>query len=640
MEGQFWGVGPGTSNPDLLPRLFPRAMSLRGLLCLFLFFLLAGGCVTPTTQPAPRWMVPERDAGENLFREAEEAYRSQKYRLAEEKLTAYLERYPQGAKALQARLRQAELLGLLGDWQGALAKYQALLQKGVEAETALRCRYGIGRAYYQLGRYGQASEVLESLTASSLPAQLRFSTYALLAEVDLKKGEVATAFAHLRLAARDLAAGDAEWFEDLKTRLVAQATPVEMEHLANLYRDSPLTVAFLVRLARLAQEQGRTEEARQWLTTLKERFPDSKEAQTAPALLAPTKPVLGCLLPQSGDYSDLGRRVQQGMELAAREAPLELVYRDCANQPEVTARTVKELAQDPRVLALLGPLTSADAQAASQAAQTAGITLIGLSQKLDFTGGGPFIFQAFLTPRQQVRALLRYTLGTRGLKHYAVLAPDSPYGRILTQIFREELEIQGGSLVTQASYPPGTQELEEALTSLWGTSQSGSKGPPAFEALFVPDDAATVAAIATHLAGKPWPRVQLLGTNLANPEHDSEETARALEGILFPEAFYPGDPNPAVQAFVTAYRQRYGQEPDYLALQGYMVVRLMAHLLERQGPLSREELPQKLRFLGGVPHLPWFRGFNPERQAELALYILTVKDGRAVLESAPAPGQP
>jgi len=575
--------------------------------------------------------------GETLFQDAEDYYRRQEYRRAWQKYAAYLERHPQGSRASQARLREAELLGLLGDWHGSLMKYQAILNRGVEGDAALASRYGIGRAYFKLGRYQQAAEVLGGLTASALPGPLRFSTYTLLAEVDLKKGEVEPAFAHLRLAARDLASGDQEWFDDLKTRLVAQATPAEMENLANLYRDSPLTASLLLRLARLAQEQGRAGEARTWLDTLKERFPDSKEAQGPPAT---SRPLLGCLLPQSGDYADYGNRVKQGMELAAKEAPLELVYRDCPNNPETATRLVQELAQDPRVLALLGPLTSADAQAAAQAAQAAGIPLIGLSQKQDLTSAGPLIFQVFLTPRLQVRALLRYTLGSRGLNRYAIFAPDSTYGRTLAQIFREELAAQGGVLVEQTSYPPGTQDFTVALSPLLTAYQPGTQGPASFEALFIPDDASMVATIATQLAGHPLGKVQLLGTNLANPGAMQEEEARPLNGILFPDAFFLGDPNPTVQGFISAYRQRYGTAPDYLAAQGYMVVRLMAHLLERQGSLTRGDLPQKLLALREVPNMPWFKGFAPDRQAELALYILTLKDGRVVMETSPLAVQP
>ena len=57
-----------------------------------------------------------------------------------------------------------------------------------------------------------------------------------------------------------------------------QATPQELENLATLYRDTPLSAALLLRLARLAQEAGRPEEAQKWAGTLKERFPESPEA--------------------------------------------------------------------------------------------------------------------------------------------------------------------------------------------------------------------------------------------------------------------------------------------------------------------------------------------------------------------------
>ena len=94
-----------------------------------------------------------------------------------------------------------------------------------------------------------------------MPRSLWFSTQALLAEIALKQGNVPQAFNRLRLAAQDLASGDPEWFEDLKTRLLEQATVPELEQLAALYRDNPLSAALLLRLARRAQEAGQTEEA-------------------------------------------------------------------------------------------------------------------------------------------------------------------------------------------------------------------------------------------------------------------------------------------------------------------------------------------------------------------------------------------
>ncbi len=602
-------------------------MSFRSIIMGLAALFLVTSCQTVAPQYPRLRPLPGKDSAESLFLEAESHYRRQEYRQALEAYGDYLKQHPQGFQANQARLREAELLGLLGDWQGSLRKYQDLLTRSKEDETALKARYGIGRAYFKLGRYQSALGVLESLTASELPGSLRFSTNALLAEIALKKGEVESAFVRLRLASRDLPAGDQEWFDYLKNRMVEHATPADLERLANLYRDSSLTAPMLLRLARLAHEEGNPAEAARWLRILKERFPESKEAQSGEATLTGSRPVIGCLVPLSGDYAPYGTRLKQGMELGAQGGRFDLVYRDCPNDPAQTTQMVQELARNPRVLALLGPLTSADAQAAAEAAQSAGVTLVALSQKHDLTAAGPLIFQVFLTPRLQVRALLRYAMGERNLRRYALCAPDSAYGRTLARLFREELTAQGGELVSEATYPPGAQDLESALEPLRWASRSGREGASDMEALFIPDDAAAIAAILAHLEHS-LGKVQVLSTNVAEPKDDLGDKARFLEGLLFTHAFFSGDPDPSVQGFISAYRQRYGAAPDYLAVQGYMAVRLMGRLLEASPQLSRAEVPQKLLALKDISGLPWFRGFAADRQAELALYLLTFRNGR------------
>jgi ABC-type branched-subunit amino acid transport system substrate-binding protein len=561
--------------------------------------------------------------------EAETLYRRQDYHQAWQRYDAYLKGNPQGRYALKARLREAEIMGLLGDWQAALVRYETLLASGLDREVNAEVRYNIGRAYYKLDQYPQATQVLESLTATELSSNLRFSTNALLTEIALKQTQIQNAFVRLRLAAQDLPAGDKEWFDYLKTRLVEEATTSELEHLVNLYRDSPLCAPLLLRLAQFAQKEGRAAEAQQWLQTLKERYPGSKEAQYAADQLAPRRALLGCLLPLSGDFGVLGRRVRQGMELAAQGGPVELVFKDCPSDRNLCVQGVRTLAQYPNLLAFVGPLSSADAESAAQAAQELGIPLIAMSQKSGLTQTGDMIFQVFLTARPQVQRLIGYT-SNLGMSRYASFSPNSPYGHTFAKFFQEELAVRGGVLVAQDIYPSGTRDFTFALSPLLTKFQPGTEGSPTFEALFIPDDAPTVAAILRQLAGHPLQQVQILGTNLVRPAAGQKELAQTLEGVLFTDAFFAGDPDPAVQNFIAAFRQRYGTEPDYLATQGYMAVKLLIKAVASEPLLTRAELPRKLQSLASLPEIPWFRGFSPDRQAELALYLLTIKDGQVV----------
>jgi branched-chain amino acid transport system substrate-binding protein len=613
---------------------------VRKLAILVLLMALLPACATlppPLPSQIPARQVQKTDTA--LFQEAEASYHRQAYRRADQQYAKYLERYPQGSRAMDARLRESEISGLLGDWQGSLRRYQSILARQPEPEVSQKARYGVGWAYFKLGEYQQASQVLNNLTAEDLPRSLWFSTQALLAEIALKQGRVPQAFNRLRLAGQDLASGDPEWFGDLKTRLLEQASVPEMEQLAALYRDNPLSAALLLRLARLAQDSGKTEEAYKWVETLRERFPNSPETADAERLLAGGKVVLGCLLPLSGQLSTIGFRVQRGMDLAAKGAPVKLIFRDTGTDPATAANLTRDLAQDESVLAILGPLSSSVAQSAAETAQASAVPLIALCQKDGLTQTGDWIFQAFLTPRQQAQALVRQALSL-GIKRFAILYPDSSYGRTFLQNFQEEVTAQGGELAAQVFYSPGSQEFGPTLASLAENLKPQPEGAPGGTALFIPDDAATVAAIAGALSGTPLKGAQLLGTNLLNNANIPEAQLTVLQGIIFPDAFFAGDPNPAVQKFIAAYRQKYGEEPDYLAAQGYVVLRVMAHVAESRQALSRMTLRQQLLTSKSVPDLPWFQGFNAQREEEPALYLLTITEGSIQMVPSTSGGEP
>jgi ABC-type branched-subunit amino acid transport system substrate-binding protein len=314
------------------------------------------------------------------------------------------------------------------------------------------------------------------------------------------------------------------------------------------------------------------------------------------------------------------------MELALRQAPLKLIFKDTQNDPGIAAQLVQELAQDPQVLAIIGPLSASVAQAAATEAQRAGIPLLALSQKSEITQTGNLIFQALLTPRQQVRTLVQGAPGL-GLQRYAILYPDSTYGRTFLQIFQEELTAAGLALAAQESYAAGTQDFSPELATLKSALETTGAETPGTVALFIPDDAAVVAAVAGQLTKASLGGSQILGTNLVHNPRLTPEQLAALQGVVFPDAFFPGDPSPAVQELVNAYSQRYGENPDYLATQGFAIIRLLGQMAQ-SGALDRADLPQKLQALRPAPEVPWFKGFNAQREEEAAVYLLTIKDNQ------------
>lgn len=577
-------------------------------------------------------------ASATLLQEAEQLYQAHRFAEALPRYEQFLKTSPPESQGQYAWLRTAELYGILGNWQEARRRYEALLTMKTDSGLALQARYGVGQAHYKLGNLPEAERVLENLTASTLPAALRFKTNALLTEISLQAGNVNQAFSRLLLVAKDIAAGEEDWFQDLKTRLLSRASLAELNNLADLFRDTPLSAGVLLQLARLELQAGRQEQAANWLKSLQQRFPESPEAAQAKQLLGnlePTKPVaapgaVGCLLPLSGEDAEAGSQVKNGLELAAAQTGLPLIIQDCGSKPREVAAAVAELADNPAVTALLGFFPSAAADAAAEEAQRLGIPLLALTQKKDVTLGRSLVFRDFLTHPLMIQALVRYTTTSRGWQRFAILHPDTKYGQTLARQFGDEINRQAARLVGQASYQEGGGDLAQAVQTL-AQIPANITGGPVIDAIFIPDEAAVVAAVAKELALTTLQGVQLLGTNLLhNPA--ALKQSDILSGLLFVDGFLANDPNPLTKAFVADFRQRYQTTPGYLAAQGYSSMRLLAETLRPNPSLSRQEVADRLQQQTPPPGFSLFRGFTYEREAEVVTKIIAIRPGQFVAE--------
>jgi|GEM_PF-516080 len=627
LNKHFFGADVEAPRQGVGGRMFAgRRFSLIVILvAIAVLTLVSGAGAVPGRGPTPA----------QLYQEAESLYRAHRFAEALARYEQFLQTSPPASQGQYVWLRTAELYGIQGNWQEARRRYEALLTMSTDSGIALQARYGVGQAQYKLGNLPEAERVLENLSASTLPAALRFKTNALLTEISLQSGNVTQAFSRLLLAAKDLADGEEDWFLDLKTRLLDRASLAELSHLADLYRETPLTPGVLLQLAKLELQAGRSEAAAAWLQALQQRFPNSPEAAQGKQLnleseksQPPAPAAVGCLLPLTGEDRDAAQQVKQGLELAASQTDLPLVLIDCGSGPKEAAAAVAELAETGKVAALMGFLPSAAAEAAAAEAQRLGLPLLILTQKKDITLGRPLVFRDFLTHRRMVTALLDYTTNTLGWRRYAILYADSRYGQAMARLCREEIDRQAARLVGQAAYREGGAEAAQAVQTL--TQIPAAPGQLPFEAIFIPDTPPGVAAIAAALAQTPLQPVRLLGTNLLHTP-EALKHGDILEGLLCVDAFLANDPDPHTKAFVADFRQRFQQAPGYLAAQGYSSLRLLAETL-RQYPDSRgRELATHLQQQGPPPGFTLFRGFDQDREAEVATKIIVIRQGQFTL---------
>lgn len=102
---------------------------------------------------------------------------------------------------------------------------------------------------------------------------------------------------------------------------------------------------------------------------------------------------------------------------------------------------------------------------------------------------------------------------------------------------------------------------------------------------------------------------------------------RAVEGALFAYPFDERDEAPRFQAFLAAFRRRYGREPNYSAYLGYEAVRIIAAAAEKAGGQRPEKLKEAI--LGGdFEGLQGEIRFDAGGDALRSFKILEIRNGR------------
>src|SRR5512144_819175 len=151
----------------------------------------------------------------------------------------------------------------------------------------------------------------------------------------------------------------------------------------------------------------------------------------------------------------------------------------------------------------------------------------------------------------RARALAQRALG-RGITRFAVLAPESGYGKTLSAAFVDEVSRGGGTIVSNVTYKADTRSFAGIIGKVTGT----------WDAIFVPEDAATLALIAPALdvsGAKPRPLgtkkvrggrpVLLLSTAENLTGAFLVDAGRHAEGAFLAPGYYPDDQDPGSKAF-------------------------------------------------------------------------------------------
>lgn len=345
--------------------------------------------------------------------------------------------------------------------------------------------------------------------------------------------------------------------------------------------------------------------------------PQAVVTPTQPQAPQPATPVapggkIGLMLPLSGQHANLGRALLQAAEMGLFDVgddSFTLLVEDTATTagPESAAR--KLLAGGANIL--LGPLFGTDVKRVAPIAQNAHVPMIAFTNDSSLAQNGVYIFG--VTPESQVQRVIGYA-GSQGIKRYAILTPNSPYGRLVLTSFQTQVTQSGGQVAQIDFYDPSSIDFTPIVQRL-----ADEKKTVGFDALMIAEGGAKMRQIAPLLpAFEVGPQqLRLLGTSLWG------------EGAVWREAglaggWYAATAPDRWQDFANHYRDVYGATPDQRAAVVYDAVTLAVAL--GKGPAGADYSPTALTNGNGFSGIAGLFRLMPNG---------TVDRGLAVMEIAP-----
>ncbi len=576
----------------------------------------------------PRANKVEPEARAN-FMQAEKYFFARNYDRALPIFQNIKTRFPRGKAGQLASYRIGSIFYYQQDYSTAAKEFESFLNKFPQSEISFDVTYNWAASEFQRENPERANQVLSRLKLTAVYAQgpkRAEIVFQLAAQVSKALGNQSGAIlAYLAELQLPLPEDSRQKLDDAISKSINSIqSSSELKQLLNQVREERFKDKITNRLAILNLQTDQSSQISPSPTSQIIAIPQ-EQPQKNQNLISGTmgdRSTVGVVLPLTGKFSNYGQKALDAILLAAKSfAPIQdeniqIVVEDSRSNPLIAAYAVEKLANEDRVMAIIGPLSWKESIYAADKAQELGVLNISLSSKEGISERGAYIFQNALTPKIQLESLVSHCVNNLKLSRFALLVPENNFGKEYSTHFWNSVVKYGGKVVAYDSYAPEEKDFQKNVQELVGLNpkyrgfevakllaykkeqkEKTGKEPKVklqpiidFDAIFIPDSPKTVAQIAANLAYYDVKGITLLGTTEWNSDQLYRRGGRYVEGALFPGGLSLSSQNPNQTAFIKNYTAAYGTNPDLLASQAYEAMSLVVTALKTSSSADRNEL--------------------------------------------------
>lgn len=341
---------------------------------------------------------------------------------------------------------------------------------------------------------------------------------------------------------------------------------------------------------------------------------------------------IGVLTPLSGTYAGIGQQVRWGIDQSAEEIntaggiagrQIELVYEDSEANPAVAVTKAEKLFTVDNVDFLTGTVNSGATLAVGQVADRAGkliATTVSFSDAITGSGCSPNVFRVNARAGQQSEALAAWLKQEKpGAKVY-YLGPDYEMGRSTVAAFKGRAESVGATSTGEVFAPLDSKDYSQYFGQL---------------------RAARPDVLYTSVAGNDTVRLftqmndfgvseglTILGASGTVTAQNINAIGAAAEGFITGVGYSVLIDSPENKAFVEAFRERNGADPDLYGADSYGLLFAYKAAVEAAGATDTDSVRAALEGLSWETPQGTKTIRAGDHQAMQPMYVVEVKNGQ------------
>jgi branched-chain amino acid transport system substrate-binding protein len=344
-----------------------------------------------------------------------------------------------------------------------------------------------------------------------------------------------------------------------------------------------------------------------------------------------SKPVVGVLLPSTGEAGTYGESIESGVRLAISDARdrdelprgFEVIWVDTQSDPERAVSELRRLATERKVKMIIGGATSTEAQAVVEVLDDLGVVCLsptasipGISQR------SKLFFRIFPSDELEGHTAARFMFDRLGQSRAVLYSGAGDYATGIEPEFKAQyVDTLGGEIVARIDLNGGGwQETSDAVVPGSGVG-----------AVYIIGYAPQILEVVTHIRGQGYTG-KIVTTSAFFSDRILAEAGPLAEGILFPlPPFDRTSDKEPVLGFVNRYMDALGKAPDVFAAHGYDAMWLTIQVMSIASPPNTNEIRKAFHF--GMNELMGVTGpilFDDYGDVKHYPKMFIVKDGQVL----------